>query len=160
MWHHLRTVLDLNLPLETVFAFFSRAENLQRITPSHLGFEILTPIPIEMRRDVEIDYRIKLQGLSMRWRTLISTWRPPHEFVDEQLTGPYHSWIHRHSFEPLDNGWTRMTDYVRYKLPLSPLGEVALWYVKPQVEGIFRYRNAKIPELLKCEARQDAFESR
>ena len=59
MWHFLRSQLELQLPVAEVFEFFSRAENLERITPDHLGFEILTPTPIEMRRDVEIDYRIK-----------------------------------------------------------------------------------------------------
>ncbi|MGF1451212.1 MAG: SRPBCC family protein [Opitutales bacterium] len=160
MWHFLRSQLELDLPVPQVFDFFSRAENLEKITPDNLGFEILTPTPIEMTRDIEIDYRIKLSGLPMRWRTLISVWQPPHEFVDEQLKGPYHSWIHRHTFAPLEGGRTLMTDYVRYKLPFTPFGEIGIFYVKPQVETIFRHRNEKIPELLGCTATQGSFESR
>jgi ligand-binding SRPBCC domain-containing protein len=150
MWHEIRTELDLDQPQSVVFEFFSRADNLEKITPAHLGFTILTPLPIVMRQDTVIDYRIRLSGLPLRWRTLIPVWQPPHEFVDEQLKGPYKTWIHRHSFEALGPDRTRMRDYVRYELPLTPLGDLAYPLIKRQVEGIFRYRNAQIPQLLRA----------
>lgn len=46
-------------------------------------------------------------------------------FTDRQVRGPYHTWIHRHDFEE-DGEATVMTDIVRYRLPLWPVGEVAL----------------------------------
>ncbi len=147
MWHSFRTELELPLPVEDVFSFFSKADNLERITPPNLGFQILTPRPIEMRQDAVIDYRIKLSGIPMRWRSLIPVWNPPHEFVDEQVHGPYKTWIHRHSFTNL-GGRTRMTDYVRYELPFTPLGDLAYPLIKKQVRDIFAFRNKRIPELL------------
>jgi len=148
MWHSIRTELTLNLPRETVFGFFSKAENLERITPPELGFSILTPLPIEMRQDVVIDYRIKLHGLPMRWRTLIPVWNPPYEFVDEQIKGPYKTWIHRHTFEAIDAEHTKIIDYVRYELPFTPLGDLAFPVIRRQVEGIFAHRNRVIPNCL------------
>jgi ligand-binding SRPBCC domain-containing protein len=148
MWHFYRSTLDLNLPIEQVFEFFCRAENLERITPPSLGFKILTSLPIEMKQDAVIDYRIRLHGIPMRWRTLISVWNPPFEFVDEQIKGPYLSWIHRHSFQRIGDSSTRMTDYVRYRLPFTPAGDIIYPLIKREVEGIFHYRNEKIPELL------------
>lgn len=148
MWHSIRTELTLDLPREEVFAFFAYAENLEKITPDELGFRILTPLPIEMRQDVVIDYRISLHGLPMRWRTLIPVWDPPHEFVDEQIKGPYKTWIHRHTFEELGPRRTKIIDYVRYELPFTPLGDIAYPLIKRQVEGIFRHRNEVIPKLL------------
>lgn len=148
MWHSLRTELSLPLPREEVFEFFAHAGNLERITPDELGFEIVTPLPIEMRQDTVIDYRICLHGLTMRWRTLIPVWNPPYEFVDEQIKGPYKTWIHRHTFEEVSLKETKMIDYVRYELPFTPLGDLAYPLIRRQVEGIFAHRNRVIPKLL------------
>ena len=35
--------------MDSVFEFFSRPENLEKITPSSMGFNIITPTPIEMK---------------------------------------------------------------------------------------------------------------
>ncbi len=39
----------INESPEQVFTFFSSAENLEKVTPVLLHFEILTPLPIEIR---------------------------------------------------------------------------------------------------------------
>ena len=146
--HLLRAVTVLDRPRGEVLPFFAAAENLERITPPALRFRIVTPTPIEMRRGALIDYRLRLNGLPFGWRTEITEWDPPHAFTDTQLRGPYHTWIHRHVFEALEGGRTRMTDEVRYRLPMWPLGEVALPVVRRQVAGIFTHRNRVIRELL------------
>lgn len=146
--HLLRAVTVLDLPRDRVFPFFAAAENLERITPPALRFRIVTPTPIEMRRGALIDYRLRLNGLPFGWRTEITEWDPPYAFTDTQLRGPYHTWIHRHVFEDVGDGRTRMTDEVRYRLPLWPLGEVALPVVRRQVRDIFTHRNRIIREIL------------
>ena len=137
----------LPLPVDKVFDFFSRAENLQAITPPELDFRILTPTPIDMRVGTLIDYRLKLNGVPFGWRTRIAHWDPPYGFVDEQLKGPYALWQHTHTFAD-EGGRTRMDDEVLWRLPLWPLGEVAYPFVKPKIEGIFRYRRRRLKELL------------
>lgn len=145
--HVLRTQTELPLPIDEVFAFFSRAENLERITPDELGFRIDTPLPIDMKEGTLIDYTLHLFGIPMHWQTLITDWDPPHGFVDEQLKGPYAQWIHRHSFRSEGNH-TVMEDQVRYRLPLWPLGELALPLIKLQLKRIFGHREKAIRELL------------
>jgi len=132
---------------ESVFAFFSNAANLARITPPSLGFETLTPPPIELREGALIDYRIRLHGFPMKWRTLISKWNPPHDFIDEQLRGPYRTWIHHHQFAELPDGQTRMRDTVCYSLPFAPFSAVALPFVRREIAGIFAFRQHVIREL-------------
>jgi ligand-binding SRPBCC domain-containing protein len=145
--HLLKDETFVPRPRVEVFDFFSAAANLERITPPELGFHVTSPDPIEMREGTLIDYRLRLFGVPFGWNTLISTWDPPRRFVDEQLTGPYHTWIHTHSFEEVEGG-TRVMDLVRYRLPFAPLGEVAHPLVRLQLKRIFSYRGKRLRELM------------
>jgi ligand-binding SRPBCC domain-containing protein len=69
-------------------------------------------------------------------------------FVDEQLGGPYRSWVHTHRFAELDDGRTLIADEVRYTLPWPPLDRVARPAVAQQLMRIFRYRQRRVGELL------------
>ena len=110
----LQTELWLPRPQEHVFPFFAEARNLETITPPWLRFEVLTPGPIVMQRGTLIDYRIRVHGLPLRWRTEIAQWDPPCQFVDVQLRGPYTLWCHTHTFAERDGG-TLCADRVRYR---------------------------------------------
>ncbi|MEO5860311.1 MAG: SRPBCC family protein [Pyrinomonadaceae bacterium] len=146
--HILTRRLELDLPRDEVFAFFADAVNLERITPPELNFHIITPHPIEIERGCLIDYQLKLHGIPMKWRTEISVWDPPFEFVDQQLRGPYAQWIHRHTFTQLEPNRTLIEDEVRYRLPLEPLGDIAHFFVRRQLDYIFDHRQKVVAELL------------
>ena len=140
MEHRFQARQVLAQPRERVFPFFSDAANLGRITPPELGFRILTPLPIVMAEGAIIDYRIRLALLPIAWRTEITRWEPPVEFVDVQRRGPYAQWIHRHTFTDLPGGRTLMEDEVLYRLPFGPLGLVALPLVRREIARIFAHR--------------------
>lgn len=127
----------LPLPPEELFPFFADAANLDSITPSWLHFHVVTPGPIEMKEGALIDYKLRVRGLPMRWRTLIQEWQPPHRFVDSQLRGPYRQWIHQHIFEP-QNGGTLARDVVDYAVPLDFLTHRL--FVRRDIERIFAHR--------------------
>jgi ligand-binding SRPBCC domain-containing protein len=129
---------------EETFPFFADARNLQRITPPWLHFEVLTPGPIVLRPGALIDYRLKVHGFPLRWRTEITEWEPPQRFVDTQLRGPYRLWHHTHTFESRDGG-TLCGDRVRYRVPGGRL--VNTLFVRRDVERIFAYRRQVLGEV-------------
>ena len=149
--YKLTTSQQINKPLQEVFAFFENPENLEKITPKSLGFEFLTPTPIEMKEGAVIDYRIKISGLPMRWTSLIKKYDPPNMFIDEQTRGPYALWHHKHLFEENTSG-TLVKDEVDYAVPYGLLGRLAHFlFVKRQLNKIFSYRKKIIEDYFRGE---------
>ena len=138
----------IDRPLTDVFEFFSRAGNLERITPSWLSFGVVTPEPISMAPGTLIEYRLRLHGVPLRWLTRIDEWEQDRRFVDRQIRGPYRLWRHQHEFESTPEG-TRVRDRVDYELPLGPLGAAArMAFVDRDLERIFDYRLQAVARIL------------
>jgi len=131
-------------PRDEVFAFFADARNLEALTPPWVNLAVLTPGIVEMRCGTLIDYRIRVHGIPIRWRTEIVEWQPPLHFVDRQLRGPYRLWHHTHTFEERDGG-TLCLDQVRY-CPRG--GALAHWLiVRRDVDRIFNFRRQRLMQL-------------
>jgi len=134
-------------PRAQVFPFFADARNLERLTPPSLRFEISTPGDVQMRQGAVIDYRLRISGIPVRWRTVIEVWEPPSRFVDVQVRGPYALWRHTHTFLDGPQG-TTMRDRVEYALPFGPLGALAhRLFVARRLDDIFSYRETVVSEL-------------
>jgi hypothetical protein len=132
---------------DSVFDFFSRARNLETLTPPWLRFDVLTPEPIEMRRGTHIEYRLRLHGVPLRWVSRIEEWDPGRGFVDRQVRGPYRLWHHRHEFEAHQGG-TLVRDIVHYSLALGPIGSLAhAVFVRRDLAAVFDYRRQQIEHL-------------
>jgi ligand-binding SRPBCC domain-containing protein len=137
----LSTSLYVPHPHLEVFAFFAEAANLQRITPPWVDFRIVSPLPVAMRVGALIDYRLKVHGVPIRWRSIISAWDPPHLFVDEQLHGPYRRWVHTHRFRAVPGG-TVVEDEVDFAAPFGwPIERL---FVQRDVRAIFLHRQQAI----------------
>lgn len=148
--HILKRNISVPIPRDEVFEFFSDAWNLEKITPRELNFNIITKRPFEIKKGALIEYQLKLFGLKFAWLTQISEWNPPDVFVDEQLKGPYKYWHHTHRFYQ-ENGNTVIEDEVKYKLPFYPFGELALPFIKIQLERIFNFREKIIKKQFSAE---------
>jgi len=134
-------------PPDRVFDFFSDPYNLERLTPPFLRFRVLRSSTAKVGEGTTIDYRLRLRGIPLRWRSLIEEWRPGRRFVDRQLRGPYALWHHTHEFEP-HGGGTLIRDLVRYRVPFGLAGQVlAGRWVRRDVEEIFRFRQERIRQL-------------
>jgi hypothetical protein len=134
---------DLPVPRAEVFPFFADPANLQRLTPPWLHFQVLTPEPLPRGAGAIFDYKLRVRGLPITWRTLIEAFDEGSSFVDRQIIGPYALWHHTHRFEDLPDGGTRITDQVRYRVGWGLFGRLvtALW-VRRDIDRIFAYRRA------------------
>jgi len=144
----LRRELWVPNSLSSVFDFFSRPENLERITPPWMRFRILTPPPITMKKGATIAYALRVRGIPLRWLTEIERWNPPYEFIDDQAKGPYKFWRHTHRFSEVDGG-TFIVDIVEYALPFGLIGRlVHRLQVARDLSRIFDYRAQRVQALL------------
>ena len=134
----------LSYPIEQVFRFFASPENLNLLTPPWANFSILSPQPIEMAVGTIIEYRIRIRGVPVNWRSEITEWQPPFAFCDVQLRGPYRFWVHRHTFEERPDG-TLVTDHVDYGVLGGAL--VNRLFVAGELKRIFGYRKTRLHEL-------------
>jgi ligand-binding SRPBCC domain-containing protein len=136
------------MPPDRAFDFYADTHNLEPMTPPWLHFELTTPESVTMQPGALLDYRLKLHGVPVRWRTRIETWEPGVGFLDTQVKGPYSLWEHTHLFEQDGEGATVIHDRIRYAIPLGPLGTIAhRLFVRRDLERIFDYRREAFERL-------------
>ena len=140
--YSIKTIQKIPIQLNTAWDFFSSPANLAAITPTNLGFNIVSKHHGDkMYAGQIIEYKVSpVLGIPLYWMTEITHVQDKKYFVDEQRFGPYSMWHHQHHFKVVDGG-VEMTDIVHYKLPLWFLGDIAnTLFVKKQLKHIFAYR--------------------
>lgn len=147
--HLLERVQRLDPPPEEVFGFFADVRRLEDITPPLLRFRVLTPPPVVMRPGTQIEFRLHLHGVPLRWVSEIRVWKPPERFEDIQIHGPFASWRHTHEFARAPGGGTLLTDTVGYSIGRGPLGDIAhRLFVRQDLERIFDFRAQAVRQLM------------
>ena len=139
--HTLEQTQILPITMEQAWDFFSSPRNLDEITPDDLGFQITYIAGDRIYEGQIITYRVRIAPLlHVPWVTEIKHVDAGRSFVDEQRSGPYKLWHHRHTFEPVDHG-VKMTDLVHYALPFGPFGAIAhAVFVRRKLGHIFAHR--------------------
>ncbi len=135
--------------IEDVWEFISSPQNLKKITPQSMGFDIRTPdLPDKIYEGMIISYTVRpLLGIPTNWVTEITHVRERSYFVDEQRVGPYKMWHHQHIILPAEDG-VLMKDIVSYQPPFALLGKVAnALVIKNKLDEIFNYRTLMIDKI-------------
>jgi ligand-binding SRPBCC domain-containing protein len=148
-FYQFKKTQEINSSIEEVWSFISNPENLKKITPEYMGFDIVSEsIPSKMYEGMIIEYRVSpLFGLKTTWVTEITNYKKNKYFVDEQRIGPYKIWHHQHILEPTENG-VMMTDIISYQPAYGILGKLAnAIIIKKKLKEIFDYRTVVIREI-------------
>lgn len=149
--HRLVKSVVIAAPIEAVFAFHLKPENLRLISPPSVKVVKLR-LPERIEEGSVIELHTRLHGcLPSCWEVEIMELKSPYRLVDVARRSPFKFWRHTHEFRSVANG-TEMTDIVEYQLPLGWLGRVLAepWLVRPQLEAMFRYRHERTRVLLEA----------
>lgn len=148
--HVLKREAIVREDLKTIWEFFSRPENLNKITPPEMSFDILTDVKdVPMYAGMIIRYKVRpIANIPMSWVTEITQCDEGRYFIDEQRFGPYRFWHHQHHFEDLGDGRIRLIDIVHYKVGFGFIGRLMnKIFIQKKQEGIFTHRSKVISEL-------------
>jgi ligand-binding SRPBCC domain-containing protein len=126
---------------ERVFAFHELPDALARLTPPWESARI-----IQAAQDLRVGsitiVETRILGIfRSRWVARHTAYDPPRMFEDVQVSGPFHSWRHRHIVEPHERG-ALLRDEIEYEPPLSVIGRLfAPLLILPRLRRLFDYRH-------------------
>jgi len=144
--YRLESSVSVPVSLREAFALFETAGSLARLTPPDFQLRVLSGG--RLRKGSEIKLQIRRMGIPLRWTARITEYEPPFFFVDEQISGPFAYWRHRHGFRPTEYG-AMISDRVEYALPLGPAGRLAhRLFLHTDIEKLFDYRRKAVSEIL------------
>jgi ligand-binding SRPBCC domain-containing protein len=146
--HKLERTQVVPISIREAFDFFSNPRNLERLTPDQVHFQFLKAPPEKVSPGTILEYRLRLYGVPVKWRTRIESVDAPTRFIDVQDKGPYAMWRHTHRFREVDAVHTEIHDQIEFAMPLGPLGEIAYrLLVAGSLRQIFDYREAALRQL-------------
>ena len=160
--HEIRSEFWLPVSLEKVWAFFSDASNLAKISPKFLGLVVEGDSKTVQGSTVHLNFHPLGLPFALKWDSLIEN---VHEsegeksFVDVQSKGFFKSWTHTHSFRAgvksigkiqiSENGtWCR--DHVQYELPLDFMELGNNLVVTRALGSMFAQRKKALYEHFRC----------
>jgi ligand-binding SRPBCC domain-containing protein len=106
-------------PLTDVVAFHQQSVSMAEITPPPVRVQIHRAPQILQEGD-EMEFTLWLGFIPIHWLARIED-TSPSGFTDREIAGPFESWIHKHSFHPIDSGTTLIQDEIQFKLHKHPL---------------------------------------
>lgn len=129
------TVFDA--PVESLFAFHEREDALTLLSPA------FPPVTVISRTGgIQAGARVVLRIGPITWVAAHTAYERPHLFVDEQISGPFARWVHRHEFAD-EGGRCRLTDRVSFELPGGRVVNALFgWAVALGLRPMFHHRHS------------------
>lgn len=133
-------------PLSSVVAFHQQPSSMAAITPPPMMAEI-HHAPESLANGGEVKFSLWLGPLPIHWTASIEEVSEAG-FSDRQVNGPFSVWVHRHSFQRVDDQTTEVIDQIEMKFRAHPgWALVGLGFVMG-LPALFAYRGWKTRRLL------------
>jgi ligand-binding SRPBCC domain-containing protein len=134
-------VSKIEAPAAEVFRWHEAPGALEQLTPPW------EPVEIEQRppgiRDGDRGVlRVGIGLFKIRWVLEHRDYIAGRQFRDVQISGPFRSWVHTHSFTPAGPAASLLEDRIEYTLPLGHIGAFfGNWFVQRKLKRLFDYRH-------------------
>jgi uncharacterized protein (TIGR01777 family) len=124
-----------------LFRWHERSGAFQRLAPPWTNLRVRRMDGIRDGDVAEFDLYPAPVGPGIRWQAVHEAYEPGASFTDVQARGPFASWRHRHTMEPLGEA-SRLVDAIDYRLPAGPLGNLAAGSaIRAELSRQFAYRH-------------------
>jgi ligand-binding SRPBCC domain-containing protein len=131
-----RKSVVVEAPVETVFGFHEREDALRLLSPAFPAVRV-----VRKQGGIETGSRVELRIGPLRWVALHTAFQKNRFFEDQQISGPFAKWIHRHEFEAV-GGATLLTDRIEYRLPGGVwMNHLFGWAMQLGLQQMFRHRH-------------------
>jgi ligand-binding SRPBCC domain-containing protein len=139
--------MRLEVPITTVWDFYTNLDNLVRITLPRMHLRVISA-ELPLRRGSRITFGVRVGMFSFHWVSQLRDFDPPHRFTDVQVKGPFHHWLHQHEFFA-EGETTRVCDTIEVGPPLGIIGSLAeTVLLDREIHDLFRYREHMTRKLL------------
>jgi ligand-binding SRPBCC domain-containing protein len=135
---HYSHEFQVNAPIERVAEFHRSTQTLKYLTPPPLfvSFNHVDPLGEGSRAD----FTMWFGPLPIRWVAVHSDVNPMEGFTDTQVEGPFNTWVHRHSFEPINDNSTKVIDQIEGQPSSHPFWGLVSRFMWLTLPILFSYR--------------------
>lgn len=128
---------ELPYSAETLYAYHCNPGAFGRLTPPWESVRVREADEGIKEGDVR-HLRIGPGPLALPWTAVHKDFVEGRQFADVQEKGPFRSWRHEHTFEPLDENRAALRDRIQYEFPLNL---PANFLLAERLEKTFLYRH-------------------
>jgi ligand-binding SRPBCC domain-containing protein len=137
---------EIQTSTRDAFAWHESPDALERLIPPWQRVTV-EQAPTSLGDGAIAVLALHIGPMKLRWvarhRDFIDRGEDGGEFTDEQVSGPFASWVHRHTVRTTGPTSCVLDDRIEYALPLGRLGEILTgWYVRKKLARMFDYRHA------------------
>ncbi len=136
----------VRVALGTAVDFHRAASSLKSITPPFFFMsDLVAPDPLQ--EGSLLSFRLWLGPLPVRWQSRIENMNAAG-FDDIQVSGPFESWVHTHSFEAASPASCWIMDQVEFRLRRHLLWSPVGLLMAIGLPFLFAYREWKTKSML------------
>ncbi len=139
--------VSVSSPLEEVFDFLLRPENIVKISPPEMGLNFVNALEVVSLGSV-MEFKVLARGQVQHIAHEITHFDHPTQFIEKQVKGPFKLWEHVHAFEA-EGDSVVIIDRISFEPPGGLIGLlVTEQKILESLDDGFSHRHEQLQKLL------------